>query len=110
MSLPIFETHHRPNFFQATRNHLLEHYHITPRLGEICPKIVYIDRQSSHRRFSDDTHLELLAVFKEMEAEGFGTFEHVRMEELSVIEQIEVVADANVCSCRLISVLGADRR
>jgi hypothetical protein len=43
--------------------------------------------------------MELLAVFNEMEAEGFGTFEHVRMEKLSVIEQIEVVADANVGSC-----------
>jgi hypothetical protein len=99
MSLPIFETPHRPNFFQATRNRLLEHYHITlPSEGK-CPKIVYIDRQSSHRRLPDDTHLELLAVFKGLEAAGFGTFVDVVMEKLSVIEQIEVVADANVGSC-----------
>lgn len=95
MSLPIFETPHRSGFFKTYRQRLLKHYGL-PSAPLKCPKIVYIDRQSSSRRFSDDTEASLLGLFGEIEKEGYGQFHHVDLEQLSVVEQIEAVSDATV--------------
>lgn len=95
MSLPIFETPHRAEFFEPFRKQLLDHYGISAEIPA-CPKIVYIDRQSSSRRFSNETQDALLSLFADLEMEGYGQFEHVLLEDLSVIDQIRAIADATV--------------
>jgi hypothetical protein len=95
MSVPIFETPHRANFFKPYRQRLLDHYDISSKPAA-CPKIVYIDRQSSSRRLSDATENDLLDLLRGVEKSGQGRFHHVILEDLTVVQQIEVVADATV--------------
>ena len=73
----------------------MKHYGL-PSSPLKCPKIVYIDRQSSSRRFSDETESALIGLFEDMEKEGYGKFEHVDLEKLGVVDQIGAVSDATV--------------
>lgn len=99
MSLPVFELPHETDFFEPSRRRLLEHYDlITGVENKTCPKIVYIDRQRSKRRFTSATHTKLLNTLHKLEEAGLGVFHHVLLEDLSVIEQIQVVSDADVSS------------
>jgi hypothetical protein len=95
MSLPIFETPHRADFFKSYRQRLLHHYDL-PSKQLACPKIVYIDRQSTSRKFSDVTEQALLDLYKDLEGRGYGKFHHVLLEDLSVVEQMKAISDASV--------------
>ena len=95
MSLAMFETPHRAGFFKSYRQRLMKHY-VLPSTTLKCPKIVYIDRQSSSRRFSDETEASLIGLFEDLEKEGYGRFEHVDLEKLSVVDQIGAISDASV--------------
>lgn len=106
MSLAMFETPHRAGFFKSYRQRLMKHYGL-PSTTLKCPKVVYIDRQSSSRRFSDETEASLIELFGDLEKEGYGRFEHVDLEKLSVVDQIGAISDASV-SHRSVQGTGAD--
>ena len=44
----------------------------------------------------DEVHVEFLKMLAELEREGYGRFEHVHLEDGSVLQQIAEVADATV--------------
>jgi hypothetical protein len=95
--MPAFELHHRFNFLEPMRQRVLGHYDLLPATAQNpCPKIVYIDRQASKRRFSTPTQIAFLQLFKELEDEGSCIFHHVILEDLTVIQQLEMVSDADV--------------
>lgn len=95
MSLPIFLHPHRSGFFTTKRDRLLSHYGILGKQHP-CPKVVYIDRQDTSRRMPDEVHVEFLKMLRELERGGYGRFEHVHLEDGSVLQQIAEVADATV--------------
>ena len=111
MSLEMFETPHRADFFRSYRQRLLHHYNL-PSKPLACPKIVYIDRQGTSRKFSDDTEQALLDLYKDLEDRGYGKFHHVILEDLSVVEQLGAISDASVSlaahSCAWLIILGDD--
>lgn len=95
MALAIYEEPHLPHFFQPARQRLLNNLDI-PEPNDKRRKMVYIDRQSTDRRIPDNEHEEMLEMFKDVEIEKDVSIEHVRLEDLSVKEQVEAVAFASV--------------
>jgi hypothetical protein len=61
-------------------------------------KLVYIDRQASSRRLSDEDHEGLLEVMTRLSSrvESAFHFVHLKLEELDKRTQIEALSDADV--------------
>lgn len=95
MALPIFQHPHIPDFFTPPRERLLEHYNIRKTEPSVS-KVIYIDRQASDRRMSDQNHEELLQMLVDLDCSGVLTFEHLVLEDMEPIEQVRAVADASV--------------
>ena len=95
MALPIFQHPHIPDFFTPPRERLLEHYNIRKTEPSVS-KVIYIDRQASDRRMSDQNHEELLQMLVDLDSSGVLTFEHLVLEDMEPIEQVRAVADASV--------------
>ncbi len=97
MALPIFEhvparSHH---CLALARERLLESLNIKAHLVP-KRKVVYIDRQATERRLPDETHEELLNMYEDTQAETGVEIRHLKLEDMPIHEQVEVVADASV--------------
>jgi hypothetical protein len=96
MALPIIEAEPPLGFFDPARDAILRNYNIAPPPPQQGLKIVYIDRQSTDRRLTDETHLQLLETCREFVVDGKAVFDHIILEEFTVPQQIEAVAYADV--------------
>jgi hypothetical protein len=92
-----------PDFWTPTRQAMLDYVGAPvlnrPRIGASLsplPKIVYVDRQTSRRRLSDDDHRDLMTALLTFRDTGKITFRHAKLEEMSHEEQVGMVADADV--------------
>ncbi|KAF5383177.1 hypothetical protein D9615_004897 [Tricholomella constricta] len=56
------------------------------------PLVTYISRQDVRRRLATDDHEALVKALADLEVEGICEFREVRMEQLSLREQIELAA------------------
>ncbi|WVQ78812.1 hypothetical protein IAT38_000903 [Cryptococcus sp. DSM 104549] len=104
MSASIFALPHPPFFFNPARSALLRNLSIPEaptrrdpsRSLRRVPKIVYVDRQESERRLSEEAHAALAVVLAEMEARGKARVGHKKMDVLSHAEQVKAVSDADI--------------
>ncbi|WVR03762.1 hypothetical protein IAU60_000757 [Kwoniella sp. DSM 27419] len=104
MQAAVLVRPHPPFFFTPTRLALFSHLSIEApparmepqRSLRTMPKIVYVDRQNTDRKLSPQAHAELAVALGEMEALGKATVGHKKMSRLSLREQIEAVADADI--------------
>jgi hypothetical protein len=95
MALPIFEHPRAPHFFQPARRTLLDRYSISSVLRE-RPKVVYIDRQSTDRHLRHEDHEDLVAMLGDLNRTRLIEFDHVVLENMTTVAQVEVIADAQV--------------
>ncbi|WWC87964.1 uncharacterized protein L201_002866 [Kwoniella dendrophila CBS 6074] len=112
MAASIFSRPHPPFFFTPIRTALLSHLEIPlpqnrrdPQrsLGKL-PKIVYVDRQNTNRKLSNEGHKELSVVLGEIESLGLATVGHKKLGKLRGKDKIEAVHDADI----LIGIHGDD--
>ncbi|KAG5652638.1 hypothetical protein H0H81_004250 [Sphagnurus paluster] len=64
--------------------------------GANKPLVTYISRQGSRRRLEERDHEALVKELADLEEEGLCEFREARMERMSLIEQIELVARSTV--------------
>jgi protein O-GlcNAc transferase len=67
------------------------------------PVVTYVSRQSSGRRLTEDSDKSLVDALRELEAEGLCEVQIVRMENLSLKEQVRVVARSAVSFSNLLT-------
>ena len=60
------------------------------------PKVVYVDRQDTSRRFKDDDHEELVEYLRKLEKKGKVEFVHGKFGSLGLKDQVKSVLDADV--------------
>lgn len=108
MSLPIFEQPLRPHFFAPARQRLLDHLGVRLPSTRKAPKLVYIDRQNTGRKLSDEIHSGVLRMLDQMSADGLVDAHYVVLEDLSPQEQVRAIAGAKVgpawpriCPCQV---------
>nr|ODN89283.1 hypothetical protein L204_06220 [Cryptococcus depauperatus CBS 7855] len=104
MAATVLSLPRPPFFFIPSRISLLSHLHIPippTRPGPVkiwnkVPKIVYVDRQGTNRRMTEDSHAGVAVVLGELEASGIAIVEHKKMERLDRAQQIEAVSTADI--------------
>lgn len=104
MALGAFNLPHRPAFFEPVRQKLLSSLHLQSSLGRYQEskrsgevKIVYVDRQDTSRRLTDEGQENLLELLRALESEIEGVrMEHGLFGKIGVEQQIEAVSDADV--------------
>jgi len=60
------------------------------------PIVTYVDRQKTGRRLTEESHQSLVDALLELKAEGVCEVEIVRMEDVSVREQVRLAARSTV--------------
>ncbi|ORX33241.1 hypothetical protein BD324DRAFT_684385 [Kockovaella imperatae] len=90
-------------FFERTRAKLLNSLEIPallrPSLGKSLrkiPKILYVSRQSSNRKFTEQTHNALMDVLSHFEETGKAKIDYVKWEGLSKKSQVKMSSDADI--------------
>lgn len=108
MALGAISLPHNREFFSPARRALLSSLKIRAptnrpvhgrKLDQGDVKIVYIDRQDTDRRLSDEAHKDLMAVLDDLEDDDHRwkvDFVRGKFGDLDIREQIKAVADADV--------------
>lgn len=60
------------------------------------PVVTYVDRQGTGRRLTEESHESLVDALRELEAEGVCEVQIVRMENVSLRDQVRLVARSAV--------------
>jgi hypothetical protein len=63
----------------------------------VLPIVTYISRQGRGRQLSDASHEGLVQALRDLEQEGLCEVKVVRMETMSVKEQVALAARSTVC-------------
>ncbi|ORX35809.1 hypothetical protein BD324DRAFT_81109 [Kockovaella imperatae] len=95
MALPVYAQAKPKGFFDPARQKVFKSLGIA-KPSDPIPVIVYIDRQSTERRMSQESQYALLALGESMQARGVIRWKHVILEDLTPEQQIEIVSDASV--------------
>lgn len=108
MALGAFHLPHRPAFFEPVRQRLLSSLRIphsgpadvrgtAAREEEGVVRIIYIDRQDTDRRLSDEGQGVLMDVLKGLgEDDGAVEWRHGLFGQIGVKEQLREVSDVDV--------------
>ncbi|WWC96890.1 hypothetical protein V866_003765 [Kwoniella sp. B9012] len=106
MSLPIFEElpSPPPPFFAPYRQKLLRNLHLSQppvraKVGkalDVIPKIVYLDRQETDRKLSDDDHTGLLEVLRNLKKDGKAEVGVPHLSEMGFRNQVKAVKGADI--------------
>jgi hypothetical protein len=101
MALAVLTQPHPSNFFEPVRSRFLTNLGIPVKTRDrtAMPRpahVVYVDRQATNRRLTEDSHLAVVAVLDRLEAEGSITWVHGKFGEMPVHDQVEVTAAADV--------------
>lgn len=104
MAVDAYRLASSPSFFFPTRHALLSHYDIPTytrsapglRLSGRKPKIVYVDRQRTERKFDMEVHKQLLKKLKKIEKAEKAVVVDAVLEDLEKEEQFKMFSDADV--------------
>lgn len=104
MAVDAYRLASSPSFFFPTRHALLSHYGIRTytrsapglRLSGKKPKIVYVDRQRTQRKFDVEVHTQLLKQLKNIEKAKKAVVVDAVLEDLEKKEQFEMFSDADI--------------
>ncbi|KAK6907405.1 hypothetical protein I203_101399 [Kwoniella mangroviensis CBS 8507] len=106
MSLPIFEElpSPPPPFFAPYRQNLLQNLHLSVstargRVGKALndvPKIVYLDRQETSRKLSDEDNDGILGVLRDLEKDGKAHVGVPHLSEMGFKNQVKAIKDADI--------------
>ncbi|WVO20227.1 uncharacterized protein IAS62_001520 [Cryptococcus decagattii] len=104
MAVDAYRLASSPSFFFPTRHALLSHYDIPTytrsapglRLSGRKPKIVYVDRQRTERKFDMEVHKQLLNKLKKIEKAEKAVVVNAVLEDLEKEEQFRMFSDADI--------------
>lgn len=104
MAIDAYSLASSPSFFFPTRHALLSNYDIPTytrsapglRLSGKKPKIVYVDRQGTTRKFDVEVHTQLLKQLKKIERAKKAVVVDAVLEDLEKKKQFEMFTDADV--------------
>ncbi|OWZ75123.1 hypothetical protein C366_05751 [Cryptococcus neoformans Tu401-1] len=104
MAIDAYSLASSPSFFFPTRHALLSNYDIPTytrsapglRLSGKKPKIVYVDRQRTTRKFDVEVHTQLLKQLKKIERAKKAVVVDAVLEDLEKKKQFEMFTDADV--------------
>lgn len=109
MALQVFTQPHPTNFFDPVRAKFLSSLSIPVRIREpktniyrirsksaTSLKVVYVDRQSTSRRLTDESHLSVVKILDRLQDEGKISWVHGKFNEMAIREQVASTAAADV--------------
>lgn len=104
MAIDAYSLASSPSFFFPTRHALLSNYDIPTytrsapglRLSGKKPKIVYVDRQRTTRKFDVEVHTQLLKQLKKIERAKKAVVVDAVLEDLEKKKQFEMFTDADI--------------
>ncbi|WVQ78872.1 hypothetical protein IAT38_000963 [Cryptococcus sp. DSM 104549] len=103
MAVDAYKLATSPAFFHRARDSFLAHYSIpAPRRKapgipvNKVPKVVYIERQGTERRFEDSVHNELVRALRKIHKRGDAKVHFAVLENLEKKKQFAMFADADI--------------
>lgn len=116
MALEVFSQPHPVNFFEPVRSAFLSSLDIPVRTRlsaddstiDDTPhrplQVVYVDRQATNRRLSDESHEAVVRVLNGLAGEDKVVWTHGKFGEMEIQRQVEITAAADVSDCRCFDV------
>jgi hypothetical protein len=109
MALQVFTQPHPTDFFDPVRAKFLSSLSIPLKIREpkthiyrirsksITPlKVMYVDRQSTSRRLTDESHSSVVKILNRLKDEGKISWVHGKFNEMLIKEQVASTAAADV--------------